>query len=55
MLDRPEIKKIFFHQDNAGCYHCALNLLAMKQIAAKYKVETKVDFSDPQGGKGACD
>ena len=55
MSDRPEIKKIFFRQDNAGCYHSAFNLLAMKQIAAKYKVEIRVDFSDPQGGKGACD
>ena len=55
ICDRPEIKKIFFRQDNAGCYHSAFNLLAMKQIATKYKVEIRVDFSDPQGGKGACD
>ena len=30
ICDRPEIKKIFFRQDNAGCYHSAFNLLAMK-------------------------
>jgi hypothetical protein len=53
--ERPEIKPIFFRQDNAGCYHSALNLLAMKQVTTKYKVELRVDFSDPQGGKGACD
>ena len=55
ICDRPEIKKIFFRQDNAGCYHSAFNLLAMKQIATKYEVEIRVDFSDPQGSKGACD
>ena len=51
ICDRPEIKKIFFCQDNAGCYHSAFNLLAMKQIATKYEVEIRVDFSDPQGSK----
>ena len=53
--ERPEIKQIFFRQDNAGCYHSALNLLAMKQVTTKYEVELRVDFSDPRGGKGACD
>ena len=55
ICNRPEIKKIFLRQDNAGCYHSAFNLLAMKQIATKCEVEIRVDFSDPQGGKGACD
>ena len=53
--ERPEIKQISFRQDNAGCYHSAFNLLAMKKIASKYEIELRVDFSDPQGGKGACD
>jgi hypothetical protein len=53
--ESPEIKQIFFLQDNAGCYHSALNLLAMKQVTTKYEVELRVDFSDPQGVKGACD
>jgi hypothetical protein len=53
--ERPDIKQIFFRQDNAGCYHSAFNLLVMKQVATKYEVELRVDFSDPQGGKGACD
>ena len=51
ICDRPEIKKIFFRQDNARCYHSEFNLLAMKQFATKYEVEIRVDFSDPQGSK----
>ncbi len=53
--EMPEIKQIFFRHDNAGCYHNAFNLLVMQQLATKYEVELGVDFSDPQGGKGACD
>ena len=45
--ERPEIKQIFFHQDNAGWYHSAFNLLVMKQLATKYEVELGVDFRDP--------
>ena len=51
----PNLDKIFLRQDNAGCYHSAFNLLAMKEIAKKHKVQLRVDFSDPQGGKGSCD
>ena len=51
----PDLDKISLRQDNAGCYHSAFNLLAMKEIAKKHKVQLRVDFSDPQGGKGSCD
>ena len=27
----------------------------MKEIAKKHKVQFRVEFSDPQGGKGSCD
>lgn len=53
--ERPDLKNVFLRQDNAGCYHSAFNLLAMKEIAKKHKVQLRVDFSDPQGGKGSCD
>ena len=52
---RPEINQVCLCQDNAGCYHNAFNLLAMKELAKKYQVAFTVDFSDPQGGKGSCD
>ena len=38
----------FLRQDNAGCYH---NLMKT-QTGVSVR---RVDFSDPQGGKGACD
>ena len=46
----------FLRQSNAGCYHNATILAAyrlMKELTG-IKVE-RVDFSDPQGGKGPCD
>ena len=51
----PEINKVFLRQDNAGCYHSAATLLAIQQIATTHNVKMRIDFSDPQGGKGACD
>ena len=51
----PEINKVYLRQDNAGCYHSAATLLAIQQISITHKVKMRIDFSDPQGGKGACD
>ena len=43
-------------QDNAGCYHCTGMLANCAQMNAKTGIAvTRVDFSDPQGGKGSCD
>ena len=38
----PTLRFVYYRQDNAGCYR---NGIAMRRL----------DFSDPQGGKGACD
>lgn len=52
----PEINSVYLRQDNAGCYHCASTLLSVHQVATKHGINLKrVDFSDPQGGKGSCD
>ncbi|KAK3737735.1 hypothetical protein QZH41_006350 [Actinostola sp. cb2023] len=52
----PEIKKVHFRQDNAGCYHASTTILACSDIAQSTGVEiARLDFSDPQGGKGAAD
>ena len=54
--DHPEIKTAYFRQDNAGCYHSVSLLTACPKISASTGIHIKrVDFSDPQGGKGACD
>lgn len=51
----PDVNRVHFRQDNAGCYHCASTLLAIQQVASKYDISVRLDFSDPQGGKGSCD
>ena len=51
----PEVKKVYLRQDNAGCYRSAATLLAIQQISITHKVRMRIDFLDPQGGKGACD
>ncbi|KAK3717710.1 hypothetical protein QZH41_009788 [Actinostola sp. cb2023] len=52
----PEIKKAHFRQDNAGCYHASTTILACSDIAQSTGVEiARLDFSDPQWGKGAAD
>ena len=51
----PDANRVHFRQDNAGCYHSASTLLAIQQVANKYELNVRLDFSDPQGGKGSCD
>ena len=54
--EHPELTKVFLCQDNAGCYHCAQMLASCAQMKAKTGTAVaRVDFSDPQGGKGSCD
>ena len=52
----PEINRAYFRQDNAGCYHSSHSLMKCQEISANTGVKVvHVDFSDPQGGKGAAD
>ena len=52
----PEINSVYLRQDNTGWYHCASTLLLVHRVATKHGMNLKrVDFSDPQSGKGACD
>ena len=51
----PDANHVHFRQDNAGCYHSASTLLAIQQVANKYELNIRLDFSDPQGSKGSCD
>lgn len=54
--DHPEIIKAYFRQDNAGCYHSATTILSCPAIEKSTGVKIEgIDFSDPQGGKGAAD
>ena len=52
----PEIAKAYCRQDNAGCYHFALTVLASTVISERSGIVIKqMDFSDLQGGKGSAD
>ena len=52
----PQIRKAFLRSDNAGCYHSANTIVSAKQVSDKSGIEiNRIDFCDPQGGKGPCD
>ena len=54
--EHPEIENVLLRQDNAGCYHSASTVLTCPSIEASTNVKVEdLDFSDPQGGKGAAD
>ena len=54
--EHPEIQKVFFRQDNAGCYHSTATILSVPAIEIATGLQVaEVGFSDPQGGKGPAD
>eukprot|EP00058_Branchiostoma_floridae_P015299 XP_002600787.1 hypothetical protein BRAFLDRAFT_95073 [Branchiostoma floridae] len=54
--DYPSLTSLYVRSDNAGCYHNVLTLQASKSISETTGVTVKrIDFCEPQGGKGSCD
>lgn len=54
--EHPEIENVYYRQDNAGCYHSAATVLSCKILRERSGANLcRLDFCDPQGGKGACD
>ena len=52
----PQLKSVYYRQDNAGCYHCGATIAGASFVSQCHGVSVKrMDFSDPQGGKGPCD
>ena len=52
--EHPELSTAFLRQDNAGCYHSSFTLAVCSHMADKTGIKVgRVDFSDPQDGKGA--
>ena len=50
------LESVYYRQDNAGCYHCGASITGANLIGKDTVVFVRrMDFSDPQGGKGACD
>ena len=52
----PGLKTVYYLQDNAGCYHCGTTLVCAAALGNEEGVKIRrLDFSDPQGGRAACD
>ena len=52
----PSLTTIYYRQDNASCYHCGHVIISLSRLGQKEGIVLKrLDFSDPQGGKGVCD
>ena len=52
----PQLESVYYRQDNAGCYHCGAIMVCARVLGQQFGVNIKrLDFSDPQGGKGPCD
>ena len=52
----PHLQSIYLGQDNAGCYHYALTLVTASKVAEQNNLYlSRMDFPDPQGGKGSWD
>lgn len=52
----PSLKTVTYRQDNAGCYRSGEVIIGAAKAGKSHGVSVKrLDFSDPQGGKGACD
>lgn len=52
----PSLKTVIYRQDNAGCYRSGATITCAPKAGQFHGVTVKrLDFSDPQGGKGACD
>ena len=55
-ITMPEQKTVNYRQDNDGCYHCGTTIICASELGANLGVVIKrLNFSDPQGGNGACD
>ena len=52
----PHLQRVYYWQDNTGCYHCGNTISLARMVGKLHDVTLKrTDFCDPQGGKGACD
>ena len=52
----PDMKTVSYSQDNAGRYHSGSTIVCANVVGKELGVAIKrLDFSDPQCGKGASD
>ena len=52
----PQLKTVFYRQDNPSCYYCGTTVVGASFTGCCSGESVKrMDFSDPQCGKGPCD
>ena len=52
----PRMDTVFYRKDNAGYYHCRASIVCASIIGRQQGVAIRrLDFSETQGGKRACD
>jgi hypothetical protein len=52
----PKLRYVYLRSDNGACYHSAITTTAVRKIFETTGVLVRrIDFSEPQAGKDACD
>ena len=52
----PTLPSVYYRQDNVECYRGGSTILGAVKAGEAHRIMLQgLDFSDPQGGKGACD
>ena len=55
-VDFPNVQKVFFRSDEAGCYHTSNLFAAVRDVGDRVGITVqRYDFSEPQQGKDVCD
>ena len=55
-VDFPNVLKVFFRSDEAGCYHTSNLIAAVRDVGERVGITVqRYDFSEPQQGKDVCD
>ena len=55
-MDDQALQFAYLRSDNGACYHSAITTTAIKEIHERTGVFIRrIDFSEPQAGKGPCD
>lgn len=55
-IDDPKLQFVYLRSDNGSCYHSAVTTTCIREIFINTGVLIRrIDFSEPQSGKGPCD
>lgn len=55
-MDDPKLQFAYLRSDNGSCYHSAITTTCISEIFTRTGILIRrIDFSEPQAGKGPCD